>query len=245
MQRDEYRRMYEAEDTYWWFVSRRRLARRLLQRSGAPAGPLLDLGCGTGAATRFFAEALPDRQVVGADFSPEALRFATERGLPHLVRANAETLPFINEGFGTIVSLDLLEHVADDAAATREVYRCLKPGGVFVVNVPAYRWLWGAHDTALMHYRRYSAREVRALLGGAGFHVERLSHTVFLLFPLVLLQRVMAKLRRSQGVNLPRVPDPLNTALIRLLDFEGWLVERMPLPWGSSLTAVARKPGRD
>ncbi len=242
MQHDEYRRMYEAEDAYWWFVSRRRLARRLLRASNPPPGPLLDLGSGTGAATAFFAQSFPERDVIGADFSSEALRFASGRGLPLLVRADAEALPFTGGAFGAIVCLDLLEHVADDVAASREAFRCLREGGAFVLNVPAYRWLWGAHDVALMHHRRYSAREVRALLEQAGFRVERISHTVFLLFPLVLLQRVGARLRRSEGVNLPQVPQWVNSALIRLLDLEAWLVERVPLPWGSSLTAVARKP---
>lgn len=242
MQHDEYRRMFEAEDAYWWFVSRRRLARRLLEKADAPDGPLLDLGCGTGAATRFFAQSSPDRDVIGADFSTEALRFAQSRGLMELTLADAEALPLVSSQFGAIVCLDLLEHVADDASAAREAFRCLVPGGVFVVNVPAYRWLWGSHDVALMHHRRYSRNELRTLLKTAGFRVERLSHTVFLLFPLVLLQRVLAKLRPQRGANLPRVPEGINRFLIRLLDAEAWLVERISLPWGSSLTAVARKP---
>lgn len=212
------------------------------ERERRAPGPLLDLGCGTGAATQYFVQTHPDRDVIGADFSPEALRFARGRGLDRLVMADAEALPFPDARFGAAVCLDLLEHVRDDHKAAREVFRCLEPGGIFILNVPAYRWLWGSHDVALMHYRRYSGREVRALLEGAGFQVERLSYSIFLLFPLVLAQRLVAKVRRSEGVKMPRVSDRMNARLIKLLDFEGGLVQRMRLPWGSSLTAVARKP---
>ena len=236
--------MYEAEDAYWWFVSRRRLARRLLARIARPAGPLLDLGCGTGAATAFFGAAFPEHPVLGADFSPEALRFAAGRGLDRLARADAEALPYASGSFAAVVCLDLLEHVRDDRAAAAEAFRCLAPGGAFVVNVPAFRWLWGAHDVALMHHRRYSRREVRALLEGAGFRVERLSYTMFLLFPFVLAQRAGSRLVRRPGAKLPRVPTWFNRVLVRTLDLEAGMLVRTNLPWGSSVTAVARKPTR-
>ncbi|MGD9727773.1 MAG: class I SAM-dependent methyltransferase [Nitrospiraceae bacterium] len=227
--------MRAVEDRYWWYVSRRALARTLLTAFLAPGGPLLDLGCGTGA----FLSEWGDR-AVGLDFSPEALECCHGRGLTHLVRADAMQIPFRTASFASVVALDSIEHVTDDLAAAREAARVLKPGGVLVINVPAFKWLWGPHDVALHHCRRYTAGQVRLLLEEAGLEVRYLSYSVFLLFPAVLLVRVLDKLRRGPAkVRLPEVGNVTNRALVRLMAMESRLSLRIPLPLGSSIAAVA------
>ena len=203
--------MYEAEDRYWWFVSRRRLALRMLppEREGER---WLDLGCGTGAGLAAFSGRA---EVTGLDFSPEALGLARERGDFRLVQGDAQSLPFADGAFDAVVTLDMMEHVPDDAAVAREVFRCLAPGGRLLVNVPAFPWLWGPHDVALMHHRRYRRDDLRRVLEGAGFTVERISYSMFALFPLVAAQRLGARLGPGRPVvTMPRVPDAVNRALI-------------------------------
>jgi hypothetical protein len=118
----------------------------------------------------------------------------------------------------------------------------LKPGGVLVLNVPAFRWLWGPHDVALMHQRRYTKGEVRALLEGAGLTVEKLSYSVFLLFPIVVLLRLLDKFKRGPAkVSLPKVSGASNRFLVKLQDMEARWIAASSLPWGSSVVAVARK----
>ncbi|MES1227045.1 MAG: class I SAM-dependent methyltransferase, partial [Armatimonadota bacterium] len=76
MQTDEYRKMRELEDHYWWFVARRHLAIELVADYGAKAGRVLDVGCGTGAVM----ERLQARSwTAGVDFSSQALTFSHER----------------------------------------------------------------------------------------------------------------------------------------------------------------------
>ena len=141
------------------------------------------------------------------------------------------------------MSLDTLEHVPDDRAALAEIARCLAPGGALVLNVPAYRWLWGPHDVALMHCRRYTKREIVRRAREAGLSVERASYSVFLLFPVVVALRGRDKLRRGEAeVRLPRVPDRLNGLLVALMDAEAAVLRAVGLPWGSSIVLVARKP---
>jgi SAM-dependent methyltransferase len=240
MNADEYAKMRQAEDHYWWFVSRRRLALALLERF--TAGPrVLDVGSGTGA---LLSELQRTRTAVGLDYSPLAVAFCRERGLDRLVVGDASRLPFRPDAFDAVVSLDTLEHVEDHEGAVAGIARTLRPGGVLVLNVPAFRWLWGPHDVALMHHRRYTKSEVRALLERHGLRVERLSYSVFLLFPIVVLIRAVDKFKRGPAkVSLPKVSGPTNRLLVKLQDMEARWIAAGSLPWGSSVVAVARKDG--
>lgn len=233
--------MRELEDHYWWFVSRRELALNLLDQNLHTAKPaLLDVGCGTGAVLSELEKRGPS---VGIDLSHEALRLSKERGLNHLVYANAEQLPFIDNQFDAVLSLDTIEHVPNDKAAAAEIFRVLKPGGIFVMNVPAFNWLWGPHDVALMHQRRYTTGKVRDLLEIQGFHIQKLSYSVFFLFPAVMIRRFSEKLQKSEPkVKLPQFQPSTNQRLIRLMQFEGNVFQATNLPWGSSVVCVAQKP---
>jgi SAM-dependent methyltransferase len=245
MQLEEYDRMFALEDRYWWFVGRRRVALRLLRGSlSAPSSRsrILDLGCGTGViATELAQWADP----VGLDMSEHALAHCRQRGVTALVQADGEALPLRDRSVQGVLALDIFEHIQGDRAAFAECYRVLKPGGVLVLSVPAYRYLWGPHDVALMHHRRYTKSEIRARLEEAGFRVERASYSVFFLFPIVLLIRLVEKLKPGPPrASLPKVPGWLNRALIALQEFEAACIAKLDLPWGSSVIAVARRPER-
>jgi SAM-dependent methyltransferase len=244
----EYERMFRLEDSYWWFVARHRLVEALLRTRYGPPGTqreplnILDIGCGTGAMS-----ARVERwgRVVSADFSPLALQFSRRRGLSHLVGADAMRLPLASNRFDVLVSMDVLEHLPDDCKALSEFYRVLKPGGRLFATVPAYPHLWSEHDVALMHHRRYQRRELLDRVTAAGFQVEKLSHTMTLLYPLVAMQRRMNASRPPHDppqAAMPLVPTPVNEALIGLLGAENAVARRLDFPFGVTIVCVVRKP---
>ena len=231
--------MYELEDTYWWFVARRELAIQFLAQVVPPNAKILDVGCGTGKGQESFGKL---GTVFGVDFSQDALMFCHERGLQRIARANAEALPIQSEVFDTVVTLDTIEHIPDDHKAISEIARILKPGGVLLLNVPAYQWLWGPHDVALMHQRRYTRTQVRKLLTTNGFAIERLSYHIFFLFPLVALSRFMSKFKKGEpDAKLPSIPKWVEAMFTIIQRGEAAIITRSNLPWGSSIVAVARK----
>ena len=241
MQTEEYAKMREAEDRYWWFVSRRRLALTMLKRFADAPQRIIDVGSGTGAV---LTELQKQGWAGGLDFSPLAMKFCRDRGLPNLMVGNAEQIPVRGETLDAVVSLDTLEHVPDDESAMSEIARTLKPGGVLILNVPAFKWLWGPHDVALMHQRRYTKSQVRSLIERHGLKVEKLSYSVFLLFPVVVLLRFLDKFRWGPAkVSLPKVSGGFNAFLVKLQDMEARWIMGGSLPWGSSVVAVARKEG--
>lgn len=236
----EYTKMFELEDHYWWFVGRRRLALRLLkQHSRASKPDVLDLGCGTGVVLR---ELSTWANPTGLDMSDLALGFCRQRTLHRLVRGDGSQLPLQDGTMDAIIGLDIFEHIEDDVAAFSEAYRVLRPGGVLVLSVPAFRSLWGPHDVALMHHRRYRASEVRQRLTDAGFVVRRATYSVFFLFPIVVVWRLFEKRKKGPAkASLVTLPKWLNSTLITLQNLEASLLSSVNLPWGSSVIAVAER----
>jgi SAM-dependent methyltransferase len=240
MNPDEYTRMFELEDRYWWFVGRRRIALALLDRFGGTGDQFLDLGCGTGVVLK---ELEKRGRPVGLDMSPLALAFCQRRGLARLVRGDATQMPLTTDWCTAIVALDVFEHIDNDRRAFDEAFRTLAPGGILVMSVPAFQFLWGPHDVALMHFRRYTRKDLRERLTAAGFQLERVSYSVFWLFPIVVIVRFFEKRKKGPAkASLAPLPKWVNAFLIAVQTLEATMISRFSLPWGSSLIAVARKP---
>ena len=244
----EFDEMYRLEDEYWWFVGRRRLVHDLLLRFLPAAEPgsehhILDAGCGTGGTL----SALGDiGRLCGCDVESRALGYCRLRGFRSLAASSVEHLAFRRGCLDAIVSCDVLEHLHNDVVALREMYGCLRPGGILVTTVPAHPFLWSEHDEALAHTRRYTRRELVGRLQEVGYRVEKCSAAVSFVFPMILAFRLMQRLRRKrQGepkTDLRILPPWVNRGLIALLGLETWLMRYINLPVGTSFAVVARRP---
>jgi SAM-dependent methyltransferase len=244
MNSDEYKKMYELEDLYWWFVGRRKLVKWLLKEHN-PHGKesrLFDLGCGTGLN---LSTLVNDYKTFGSDSSQQALAFCRERNLDGLFTCSADAIALSDESVDVVTALDVLEHVRDDLPALREINRILTPGGKLIVTVPAYGFLWSEHDEALHHYRRYVARELRAKLIASNFEIERSTYFITGLFFPILFFRLWQGLRRTSiqaSVSYRMPPSWINRMLVWTLDVERYLLNQVNLPFGVSLVIVGRKP---
>jgi SAM-dependent methyltransferase len=243
---DEYRVMFEIEDDYWWYRGLRELIKNLLARYAPPSSShprILDVGCGTGANLKLL-QSYGD--AIGVDISEQAIGFCRVRGIPRnrVFLASAIDLPFPDSQFDLAVSFEVLCNLQQDELAFREIARVLKSGAHFIVGLPAYQWLWSAHDVAVGHKRRYDAQEVRRKLSAAGFEIERVTYANLMLFPLIAAVRLLGR-RGKQKVHSDLVPLPrfINAVLTAIFVAEMRTVSRVNLPCGVTLIAVARKPG--
>jgi SAM-dependent methyltransferase len=104
-----------------------------------PPARLLDLGCGTGWTSAFFARR--GYQVVGQDIAPDMIRFAErnraryEASQLEFIVSDYESMSF-SEPFDCAVFYDSLHHAVDERAALQSVYRALRPGGVLITHEP-------------------------------------------------------------------------------------------------------------
>jgi len=237
-----YETFFAIEDTFWWTVGLRRMVLGLLRARARLPSParVLDLGCGTGG---FLVELGRLGPAFGVDFALCALELSGRRGLRRLARADGQCLPFADASFDLVTALDVLEHLDDDRAALREVHRVLRPGGVAVLNVPAFRFLWSAKDDLNHHRRRYRLPELRDRVREAGLRVVRITYAFGFLFPPLLLVRLLQRLRGGR-VDLERelrIRPAVNRALLGLTAVERWWIVRAPLPIGTSVLCLAAR----
>jgi SAM-dependent methyltransferase len=240
----EYRRMFEAEESQWWYACMRGIAFGVIDAAlaGRPGSDrrFLDAGCGSG---RNLQELDRRGSGVGVDLSPEALGFCRERGV-HAVRGDLRQLPFADGRFDGVTSFDVIYHrwVEDDRAAVCEMARLLRPGGLLLIRVPALGALRGAHDEEVLTRHRYTRRELRELVAGAGLEVLRASYCNTLLLPLLLLRRTLDRMTGRQGSDVGFLPAPLERLFRTLLGAEAaWLRRGHDLPVGASVLVLGQR----
>jgi glycosyltransferase involved in cell wall biosynthesis len=144
---------------------------------------------------------------------------------------NAETFP-TGQSFDTVICLNVVEHIQDDAGALRNVWNILDEGGRAIILVPCGPKLYGSLDEVLGHFRRYTEEQLVEVAQRAGFRVEKV-----LKFnrPGVVAWWLNGRVLRRKTFGLGQIR-LLNimTPVFRLLD--NWL----PLP-PLSIIAILRK----
>jgi 2-polyprenyl-3-methyl-5-hydroxy-6-metoxy-1,4-benzoquinol methylase len=207
----------------------------------APSLEILNAGCGSGELSFLLAQA--GHRVLGIVSSDRyielARRGAGAAGVPGCSFEVSSIESFTaRQQFDCVVACDVLEHVADDRAAFARLVSLTKPSGLIIVTVPAGPWLFGFHDQALGHFRRYSLRGLRSL---AGEHcgIEAARYFGFSLIPICYLYSKL--LRRAYPVaETGRASSPW---MGRVLNAVLQLDRRLPMPFGTSLLLKARVGG--
>ena len=247
----EFAVMYHAEGQHWWY---RGLRAVLFQSTGLNDPPsrswaILDAGCGTGGNLSALRTS-GHLHAQGFDYAESAVHFCRQRGLHNVRQASITAMPYLDNEFDLVYSCDVLcdTGTSSEAAALAELYRVTRPGGRLFLNLPAYAFLRSEHDAATNVDRRYTRRQIRRMLVATGWRVERISHWNAALFPVVVAVRLARKRGKGRASSTARSdiqvpPAPLNRLLTTVVRAESRLMNHVTIPWGSSISCVARKPG--
>lgn len=237
----------EVEKRSFWCRTRNRVLNIILDSCGAvPPLTMLEIGCGTGTVLA----SLKDRQgltLTGSEIYLQGLRYARQR-LPGVdfIQLDATNIPFHDE-YDIVGAFDVLEHIDADEQVMREVAKALKPGGLFLITVPQYPWMWSQLDEIVHHKRRYTKRELTSKLEKAGYDVVRTTSFVTALFPMMAAARLRDRGRRSEDAKQAfedqvLLPAPVNTLFDWIMRLDEFAIRLgLSLPFGGSLLAVARK----
>jgi SAM-dependent methyltransferase len=151
---------------------------------------ILDVGCGACTLSKILVEKNYD--VTAIDSDEKAVEIAKKKGIRGF---KADIINWkTNAKFDCVIASDILEHIDDDKLAMRKIHAMLKPGGCLILNVPSYKFLFGKHDIALGHKRRYSDGELKTKLEESGFEIESQRHWNLLALPMtVLITRILKR----------------------------------------------------
>jgi SAM-dependent methyltransferase len=215
-------------------------------------GLVVDVGCSSGYLLADLRAAQPGAVAVGVDLVPEGLRRAhAEVPDAPLLLADCLALPLQDATVDAIASANVLEHVADDEGALREMCRVLRPGGLAAVVVPAGPGLYDAYDEHLGHERRYARRELARRGRRAGLDVLDDGYLGSLVFPPFWATKKLTRRRhraltpeqrealvgrqidRTQGSRIGDIACALEREL---------LVRGARIPFGIRSLAVFRRP---
>jgi SAM-dependent methyltransferase len=239
MERSVYREMAELDQRHWWYRARRAILADLIRREIAPPADarILEIGCGTGHNLEMLGRF---GQLDAIELDDESRSIAEKRLGRDIMSARLPELAGIpDRHYDLIAALDVIEHIDDDVGAVGAIAMKLKPGGKFIMTVPAHPWMWSAHDVVNHHKRRYSRRALRRLIEGSPLRLQRIGYFNSLLFPLAIADRLASKLRGKDDADVKLPSPPVNSALETVFAAERHLVGRLPLPPGLSLFAVA------
>lgn len=238
--------MFTVENDFWWYRGLHDLVLRFVRPAAAgQAKPvrILDAGCGTGRMMELLQSY---GGIEGFDFSAEALRFCAQRGIAAVSKQDLTAWQGGQDVYDVIVCLDVLYHdsIIDDDAIVKEFHRALKPGGMLIVNLPAFELLRRRHDRAVHTRKRFTKKATAVRYKAIGFFISTVSYRLPHFFLIILCKKWIERLSGNTGVrsDLTMPPRWLNTLLIWLNRLENQCIASgISMPWGTSLFIVARK----
>ena len=268
MELNAYQKNYEFQERFWWFVGMRKIYSGILEGLGNKftTGLVLDVGCGVGNNLNLFRNyGTP----MGVDISNVPLQFCKKSGFDRCVQAEATELPFRSGVFPIVAALNVSEHVKNDTKLFQELERVCQKGGIVLIVTSAFPFLWGVHDEASHHYRRYRKSELLEKVRASGLYVERISYINMFGFHILSIirpfKKMVSKFRAnfvrngrpkatarpqnlagiSKGakaeVEIRKLPGFINWFLTKLLFLEAFTIKRINLPYGVSLLCLLRK----
>lgn len=237
-----------AESSFW-VSSRNRLFKSMVQRYLSPTGKtrFLEIGCGTGDFIQQIVEN-KSLEITGSEIYLKGLQYAKKK-LPNVDFIQFDvTRGKIGDQFDMIAAFDIIEHVESDAAALSNINQMLSKDGVLIISVPQHMFLWSTLDEIVKHKRRYSRWELVTKLEENGFEIDYATSFLFVLFPLMLVSRLLDKGPDRPGSSEAELEKRVkfSGALNRMFDFfmridEVLIRHGFSLPFGGTLLVVARK----
>ncbi len=197
---------------------------------------VLEIGSGIGNITKF----LLDREfIIATDVEPKYLAVLKNTfgkyekfRIESLDISRTETERCRSHHIDSVICFNVLEHIEQDEKALKNIFNLLEPKGRLLLLVPAHPWLYGSLDQNLGHRRRYGKKVLKNKLESLGFRVIFLKYFNGIgILGWFINGKILGRKR------LPFFQLRIYNLLVPLLKLEKFI----PLPFGTSLLAVAEK----
>lgn|SRR5574337_490750 len=221
-------------EEHWYYAAKFDLLAATVGAFGARR--VADIGAGSGVFARLLLERGACEEATCVDPAYEADRDETINGRLLQFRRAPD-----RRDFDLILLMDVLEHVDDDVALLAEAAALAKPGTPVFITVPAFEFLWSAHDVFLEHRRRYTADRLARVIAEAKLKVDRVRYFYATILPPVAVVRMLTRKRNpGEGSDLRPAPAPVAWLLKKALTAERRLIYPVNRWGGLSVVALAR-----
>lgn len=224
----------DSADTHWYYVSKARMVARLLPEQRRE---ILDVGAGLGWFSRWFVDNGYVNHAVCVDPGYDDEREEDLGGGRRISYVHS----IGSSDADVVLLMDVLEHVDDDVRLLKEYWDKAKPGAVFVITVPAFEFLWSAHDDYLDHRRRYTRARLTETIVAAGANSEQLNYYFASIFPIAAIGRLLNRNRDAKSSDMRPASPTINALLTGILGIEA-RISRWNRLAGLSVVALLRKP---
>lgn len=221
---------------HWYYIAKGRAIKSLL--GARPIQTLLDVGAGSGVFSKMLVQEGLAKQAICVD--------------PHyedefVGRRRSDNIAYVRSvdrvDADTVLMIDVIEHVDDDAGLIQEYADRAAPGTRFLISVPAFRFLWSGHDEFLEHRRRYTLEGLKQTVEAAGLAPVKLRYFFGLLFPAAAAMRVFESGEKPAASRLKPAPGWLNRTLVAVCDLERAILFPFNRLAGVTAFCLAEKPG--
>ena len=235
MQKNLIKKLILIESFNWWYVTRREIVLSLTPKN---IKSCFEIGAGGGENLL----QLKKRNIAvsGIDIDEESVNTSISKGL-NVKKMDLFKLNFTKK-YDLILMMDVLEHIKNDEAALQIIKKGLKKEGHLIITVPAFNFLYSAHDKLNHHYRRYAKTELEKKLLNAGFVIEKITYwNAGLFIPSAIMKVIKSLIPNEKASDLSLLPPPLNSLLIKILRMENKLIlNKIQMPFGTSIICVAK-----
>ena len=228
-----YKDMIRQEKEHWWFKARREILGAYLDNLKLRENiNILEIGCGTGGNIKMLQQYGNVKAIEMDDF---AIEYAKTTGAEIRQGFLPTNFPY-EEKYDLICMFDVLEHIEEDKETLKVVKNHLNPNGQLLITVPACQWLYSTHDKLLHHKRRYSKKQLSELASDNNFTIKKLSFFNTLLFPLVIIARILDIFKTSEVATGYGTPSKIiNYCFYNIFKSEKKLINKISFPFGTSL----------
>jgi len=235
-----HKKYQELQESHWWFMVRDNLLMDLVFKNIKKGSLVMDFGCNYGHAVKLLGD--KGYESFGVDVSREAVNYGRSININDISLISEKDIQ--NNSLDAVISMDVLEHIDNDKETLEYIWSKLNPGGLMIVTVPAFMFLWGVQDEISHHFRRYKLSELLYLAGEVGdFEIVKKTYFNSFLFMPVAIIRVLSKLfkLKSRNSDLDINSVFLNKIFFKIFDLERRLLKYINFPFGVSALLVLRK----
>ena len=179
----------------------------------------------------------------GLDISRYTLTSENYNSKINFIQADLNNFEIKKNEFDCILCLDVLQHkwINNINIIVRNFFDGLKPGGLFICNLPAFNHLNRHQDEIMMSRRRFNWQDANRIIRKSGLKPRYISYRVLCAYFPILIKSAIDMFTKSEKTDISNIPN-YNSVLLKIMELENhMIINNYKIPFGSSIFFIGEK----